>query len=193
MGRTAKFSSDQFVDAALELVAEHGPGAVTVSGLAESLNAPIGSVYHRFASRDALLARLWLRTVHSFQEGFLDALRRRDGLAAALYTPRWVRTHLKEGRLLLLYRSDERISGPWPSDVESLARHLADELDMGIKEFTKQLFGRVKRSAVLRVKFALVDVPYAAVRESLRAGESPPVAMDELVSEAYKALLGRFP
>jgi AcrR family transcriptional regulator len=190
MGRTPKYTAKQFADAALDLVVEHGPGAVTISAVAGKLHAPIGSVYHRFASRDILLGTLWLRTVEAFQEGFLDALRRRDGLSAALYTPQWVRTHPQEGKLLLLYRREELVAGPWPDEIKSLAVRLADALDSAIIEFALELFGSVTKIALLRTKFALIDVPYAAVRRSLIAGESPPIQIDQLVMETYNAVLG---
>jgi AcrR family transcriptional regulator len=66
MGHPA-FNNADFLNATLALVAEHGPSAVTVAAIAGKLKAPIGSFYHRFASRDVLLAELWLNTVLSFQ------------------------------------------------------------------------------------------------------------------------------
>lgn len=191
MGRTAKFTLEQFIDAALDLVSEHGPTGVTVSAVANRLGAPIGSVYHRFASRDALLARLWLRIVQSFQEEFLDTLRRQGGLEAALFTPRWVRAHPKEAKLLIVYRRDELVSGAWPEDIRTLCAGVASELDEGIRQFVRQEFGRVTKSALRRTQFALMDAPYAAVRRSLIADEPAPLEVDRLVSEAYTAILGR--
>ncbi|MEW6529261.1 MAG: TetR/AcrR family transcriptional regulator [Thermodesulfobacteriota bacterium] len=193
MGRSAKYTAEQFVDAALELVADRGPSAVTISAVAGKLRAPVGSVYHRFTSRDVLLAKLWLRTVRSFQLGFLDALRRGDGLEAALYTLQWVRAHPKEGKLLLLYRREELVSGPWPQEIQSVAADLTAELDSAIKDFTQHLFAEVSKETLLRTVFALVDVPYAAVRRSLLAGESPPIELDDLVSTTYQSILGSLP
>jgi AcrR family transcriptional regulator len=67
MGR-AHFEHADFLDAARTLAIEHGPAAVTVGSVTQHLGAPIGSFYHRFASRDVLLAELWLTTVLAFQE-----------------------------------------------------------------------------------------------------------------------------
>jgi AcrR family transcriptional regulator len=107
MGRKAHYANEQFLDAALKLAAAGGPGAVTVAAIAEKLGAPIGSVYHRFPSRDVILAELWLQAAESFQAGFLELLKGDDGIEAALYTPRWARSHPEQGRLLLLYRQEE--------------------------------------------------------------------------------------
>jgi len=191
MGRTAKYTAEQFVDAALDLAVQQGPAAVTIAAVAGKLGAPIGSVYHRFVSRDVLLAKLWLRVVRSFQEGFLDTLQREGGLEAALYTPRWVRTHPKEAKLLLVYRREELISGAWPDEIRSLAARVTREMDAGIVKFTKRLFGRVTKSALRRTLFALVDVPYAAVRRSLVSDQPPAEELDQLVAETYTAILGR--
>src|SRR6266850_1310087 len=92
MGRP-KYDNGDFLDAALAIAAESGPPAVTVGAITERLGAPVGSFYHRFASRDVLLGELWLRTVLDFQRGIAAALDAGDGLRAALHTPAWVRGH----------------------------------------------------------------------------------------------------
>src|SRR5689334_9979224 len=116
MGR-AKFDEADFKGAALAIAAERGPLAVTVGSITERLNAPTGSFYHRFASRDALLGELWLQTVLDFQGGVAAALNAGDGLAAALHTPAWVRDHPDKGRLLLLYHRDDFVGGEWPQTL----------------------------------------------------------------------------
>src|SRR4030095_1607593 len=106
MGRP-KYGDGEFLDAALAIAAESGPPAVTVGAIPERLGAPVGAVYHRFASRDVLLGQLWLRIVLDFQHGITAALDAGDGLRAVLHTPAWVRLHLDEARLLLLYHRDD--------------------------------------------------------------------------------------
>ena len=118
MGRNAQFKNDQFVDAALKIAADYGPAAVTIAAVAGEVGAPVGSVYHRFLSRDVLLTEVWLRVVVSFQEAFLAALEKGDGLEAAMHTPRWVRQHSAEARILLLYRREELVAGAWPEEFK---------------------------------------------------------------------------
>src|SRR5258707_11498536 len=79
-----------FLPAARDWEAKGVPAAVTVLSVTERLRAPSGSFYYRFASRDVLLAELWLATALAFQDGFVAAIKRSDGLAAALHTPSWV-------------------------------------------------------------------------------------------------------
>src|SRR5262250_306982 len=99
----AKFTEADYHAAALAIVLEHGPAAATVASISERLKAPTGSFYHRFASRDVLLGNLWLKTVLDFQQGVSAALDARDGLNAALHTPRWCREHFDQARLLVVF------------------------------------------------------------------------------------------
>lgn len=191
MGRRAKFSNDQFIDVAIDLIAEHGPKAATVDAIARELGAPIGSVYHRFPSRNILLAELWLGIVESFQRGFVELLKCDDGLGTALYTPHWVRNYPKEGRILLCYRRDDIASGEWPDGVKERAERLTRRLDYEIRVFTGRLFGRITEQAVQKVTFALIDVPFAAVRRYIEGGKTPPEFIDNLIKETYLAILGR--
>jgi len=188
MGRKAHFKHDEFIDAAMRMVAEHGPGALTVSALASGMNAPIGSVYHRFPSRDVLLAQLWIRIVESFQRGFLESLEQ-DGLSAALYTVGWVRDHPDEARVLLLHRREELVSGPWPAHLKDDAARLTQEMDAGIRRFAEKHFGSLSLEALRRAAFALTDVPLAAVRPHVERGEQPPEFVGQLVRETYLAVM----
>ena len=188
MGRKAHFKHDEFIDAAMRMVAEKGPGALTVSALAISMKAPIGSVYHRFPSRDMLLALLWLRIVESFQRGFLEALGH-DGLSAALYTVEWVREHPDEARVLLLHRREELVSGPWPEHLKEDAARLSQEMDAGIRSFARKQFGSLSDEALRRAVFALTDVPLAALRLHVERGDQPPGFVDQLVRETYLAVM----
>jgi len=190
MGRKAKYSDGQFLDAARTLAARKGPEAVTIAGIADAVGAPIGSVYHRFPSRDLLMARLWLRTVRSFQDGFLELLARGDAKAAALYTPRWVREHFDEALLLLLYRREEFFGDAWPEEIQYDARLLLRRLDEGIIDFTISRFGGVSEEMLQRTVFALIDVPYAAVRRYLLQGVPPPMFVDDTIEKTSRAIMG---
>lgn len=188
MGRKPYFERDDFLNAALDIVSEKGPGSLTIAALAARLKAPVGSVYHRFASREVLLAELWIRIAQSFQRGFLEALNR-DGLDAALYTAKWVRSHLNEGRILLLYRREELVAGTWPEDVKEHAASLAGELEKGLVSFAKKQLGGAGRENIRRAVFALIDVPLAAVKRHLQKGEPPPEFLDDLVRVNYAAII----
>src|ERR1700716_356272 len=144
MGRP-KFDDRDFLDAALAVAAERGPAAVTVGSIAARLKAPVGSFYHRFASRDVLLGQLWLRTVLDFQQGIAAALDAGDGLRAALHTPAWVRQHPDDARLLLLYHRDDFVQGGWPSALRDGVTAQTERMESGFARFARLVFGRVGR------------------------------------------------
>ena len=191
MGRNAHFKNEQFVDAALKIAADQGPAAVTIAAVAGEVGAPVGSLYHRFLSRDILLAEVWLQVVTSFQKGFLEALNKDQGLQAALHTPRWVRLNPAEARILLLYRREELVSGAWPEKLREGTTEIARQLDDGIHQYAKRTFGRARRLELGRTVFALIDVPYAAVLRYIRQGKKPPMAVEDYIRETYFTIMGR--
>jgi AcrR family transcriptional regulator len=193
MGRPARYSADAILDAAAQLAAAHGPSGSTIGAIADSLGAPTGSIYHRFSSKDVLLAELWLRTVEAFQVGFQAALSgpqpRDAGLEAALYTPRWVRAHPIPARLLLLHNREDFLPGDWPAEVAERAAALTTRGEVALRSFARRALGSANAPAMRRARYAVIDLPYAAVRPHVRAGEQPPADVDELVADAYRAVM----
>ena len=189
MGR-AQFDQAGFVAAARALVAERGPQAVTVDSVAGRLKAPKGSFYYRFASRDALLGEVWLKTVLAYQQGFVAAIDAGDGLRAALHTPAWAREHLEEARLLMLYSRHDFVQGRWPTPLKRGAADQAERFEACLKTFARQAFGRAGAPELRRAAFVLAEAPIAAVKRHLQRGERPPPLVDELISKTYRAIVG---
>jgi AcrR family transcriptional regulator len=191
MGRNAQFKNEEFIDAALKIAADHGPAAVTIAAVAREVGAPVGSVYHRFLSRDVLMAEVWLRVVVSFQEAFLATLQKGEGIEAALHTPRWVRQHSAESRILLLYRREELVTGAWPEDLRERALTIKRRLEGGIRNYAERTFGKTGKEEINRTVFALIDVPYAAVVRYIRLGKKPPRSIDDYIMQTYFTIMGR--
>jgi AcrR family transcriptional regulator len=188
--RRAIFDRGDFLAAARVLASERGPAAVTIDSVTQRLNAPKGSFYHRFASRDLLLGELWLATVLAYQEGFVAAIEAGDGLGAALHTPAWVRQHLDDARILLLYSRHDFVQGDWPATLKRGVRDQAERVKACLDTFARQTFGRVSPARLRRATFVLLEVPTAAVREHLRRRELPPPIVDELITKTYYAIVG---
>ena len=188
MGR-AHFEHADFLDAARALAIEHGPAAVTVGSVTQHLGAPIGSFYHRFASRDLLLAELWLTTVLAFQEGFVAAIEAGDGLAAALHTPRWARANLEAACFLLLHHRDDFVRGEWPDSLKLRVASQARQVKSCVKRFARANFNSTDSTHLRRARFVLLEVPLAAVRPNLRRAERPPAIVDELIRTTYAAIV----
>lgn len=193
MARPAKFTSEDILESAGRLVADRGPGGATIAAIAAQLGAPSGSIYHRFQSRDLILARLWIRTVKVAQAGFLEALALDDldeaAVGAALHVPRWSRTHFDDARVLLLYRRRDLVER-WPADLGPELETLNSGVEQALGAYTARRFGRNRPDVRRAVAFALVDVPYGAVRRYLIAGKAPPRAVDDLVRRTCTCILG---
>ena len=183
------FDYADFLTAARDLAAQGGPAAVTVLSVTERLRAPSGSFYYRFASRDVLLAELWMATALAFQNGFVGAIRRGDGLAAALHTPTWVRTHLDDARFFLLYHRDDFVQGVWPQALKSSVARQARRVDACYKRFARDTLGGVDAERLRVARFVLADAPKAAVEPHLRRGEPPPPIVDAMIEMAYRAIV----
>ena len=188
MGRKAYFKNEEFINSAIQIIAEDGLGALTIAGLSTRVTAPIGSVYHRFPSRDALVAELWLNIIESFQNEWLKILQT-DGLQATLFCMEWVRTHPNEARVMLLYRIDDLTSGEWPKDLQKRALRLSRELNEGIASFTKKQFGSVTKEYTDRSLFAIHDAPMGILRRYLQENKIPPKSVADLMRETYEALI----
>jgi AcrR family transcriptional regulator len=189
MGR-AQFDHASFLGAARDLIAERGPETVTVDSVAERIGAPKGSFYYRFASRDALLGELWLKTVLAYQEGFVAAIEAGDGLKAALHTPAWARRNLDDARLLMLYSRHDFVHGPWPAPLRRGVADQARRFEACLRAFARGAFGRAGAAQMRRATFVLAEVPLAAVKPHLERREPPSPLVDELISKTYRAIVG---
>jgi AcrR family transcriptional regulator len=192
MGRPAKYSVDEILDAAADLVATGGPSLATMASIAERIDAPSGSLYHRFKSRDLLVAELWIRTVQESQQGFIEALAIDDldeaAETACLHVPRWCRNHLAKAQVLILYRRQDLVER-WPEELGDRLATLNTGLISALDDYTRRRYGRRSRRARRAVDFALLDIPYASVRPYLHVGEAPPSYVDELVRRACVCVL----
>ena len=189
MGRP-QFDHASFLGAARGLIAERGPEAVTINSVAERIGAPKGSFYYRFASRDALLGEVWLKTVLAYQEGFVAAIKAGDGLRAALHTPAWARRHLEDARLLMLYSRHDFVQGDWPVALRGGVADQAERFEACLRTFARGAFGRAGRAELRQAAFVLAEVPVAAVKRHLQRRERPPRLVDELIMKTYRAIVG---
>ncbi len=188
MPRPAKYTSDDILDGVARVLVEKGAGALSIAAVSNALGAPSGSIYHRFPSRSDLLANVWLRSVKRFQSGFVEALGGDDvaasGVDAALFVARWTRENMWEAQVLLLFRPADLESDHWSPTLRRTATRLRNQLLRAIGEWAARAGVSTERAT-----FALVDVPYAGVRRHLRARQSPPTEMDELIADAVRALV----
>jgi AcrR family transcriptional regulator len=164
---------------------------MTIEAVARMAGAPTGSIYHRFASREDLLAETWVSTMAAFQPGFLAALREASdpaGLAAVLFPVQWARSNLDAARLLVLYRRQDFVGDDLPEHLRTVGGQMAAELGAAISEFAISAFGNREMAAKQRAAFLVLDLPNAAMRRYLAAGIRPPQDVDQLLVEAVTAM-----
>jgi len=188
----AKFAEADFLAAAQAIAIERGPAAVTVASISEHLGAPTGSFYHRFASRDVLLGNLWLKTILDFQQGVAAALAAGDGLAAALHTPNWSRTHLAEARLLLVFDREDFVAGAWPEELRERVAEMTRRMKNGALQRARAVFGSDGAEERRLAQFLISEVPVAAVRDHLKRGEAPPLIVDRMIRTTYAAIVADY-
>lgn len=185
MGRQARFDCEELLLAAAGEAAMGRP--VTIQSLAGASGASVGSIYHRFASREEILGEAWLLAVRSFQSEFMpavdEAATARDGVKAALTVPRWSRNNPALAGLLTLRRQEDFLDERTPANLRRDAA--------GINKFAMKVVatfaGRVRRSE-LQCQTALIAMPYGAVRMFLPK-QIPPAAIDDMIAAAYRAVM----
>jgi AcrR family transcriptional regulator len=184
-----KFSHEDFLGAALAIIAERGVSEVTVASVSERVGSPTGSFYHRFASRDVLLGSLWLRAVLEFQAGIGAALGDGDGLRAALHTPQWVRKHPDEARLLLLYDRKDFLKGEWPAELRERVAEMTERMEAGSRRWARVIFAKEGRDEIRLAQFLISELPVALVRQHVLRGEPPPQLVDRIIRATYRTVL----
>lgn len=176
MGRRSRYDEAEIIAGAKHVSAQVGPQKLTIAAVAERAGVPVGSIYHRYGSRDEILATVWLDLVEEFQEHFLAPLEAEDpvrgGLAAVRYVCDWVSGHPREARLLLLHRREDFASAGWPASCRRRAEGLASRATASLSRYGARLIGK-SPAALREVQFALVDLPTAALKRDVEAGVAP--------------------
>jgi AcrR family transcriptional regulator len=195
MGRPARFDEARILAGATHVSAEVGPQNLTIAAVAERAGAPVGSIYHRYASRDEILAAVWLELVEAFQARFLAMLAAADpvegGLAAVRYVCGWVRRHPREARLLMLHRREDFAAARWPARYRRRAAALASQAERSLRRYALRLAGRARAAELRHVRFALVDLPTAALTRDIEAGVAPSPAVQRLLLDTCADVLQR--
>ena len=189
MARPKKFSTDQILDGALAVVGRRWRAA-TIADVATEIGAPVGSIYHRFGSREALFVSLWLRSIRRFHVGFLDAAggddAREAAVAAAVHIPRYCREHPTEALALSLYRWESLVEDG-PAELTDQIRTVNDKIDAALQRLSVNRFGSEDRRHRELLATAVQACPYGLVRPYL--GTDVPDELDDIVAAAADAIL----
>jgi AcrR family transcriptional regulator len=189
MARPAKFNRDQILDAALAAIAEHGRGA-TLADVSAQIDAPTGSLYHRFPTRDHLFVELWLRSIRRFHVGLLEAAALPDPgdalTACAVHVPRHCREHPDEALAMTLYRQQLLVTTA-PDDLAEQVRTVNDEVLAAMTLLCRRRYGHATKHLMAVATTAVQQCPYGLVRPHV--GGDVPRWLDDAVSVSSNAIL----
>jgi AcrR family transcriptional regulator len=183
MVRGSKFDQAEFVDAALVLLSEGGPTAVTMAAIARRSGAPTGSIYHRFPSRSAVVAAAWLRAMTAFAEQVEAMLATHAGPGATPLTlVAWSRAHPREARVLFLNEPAGLFDTAPPEDLSAAIRVAEARIDDAFARWLDAANPGEKPRAetFARLRFAIVDGPIALIRPFLQSGAPIPTYIDRV-------------
>ena len=142
MGRPALFTNRDLIAATSRVAARLGPAQTTLALIAKEARAPVGSVYHRYPSRAALLAEAWIESATAFGLHFRAALAQaktlEQVLQAALVTPRFARDNHAGGVILFTHRRDDFLDGA-PEESRNRAARQTSEVLHAIADAAKRL------------------------------------------------------
>ena len=182
MVRGSKFDPADFVDAALVLLSEGGPSAVTMSAIARRSGAPTGSIYHRFPSRSAVVAAAWLRALGGFAGEIETALASGAGRTASALVG-WSRAHPREARALFLNEPGELFDTAPPDDLSAAIRAVEARIERAFQAALDSAEPAADRDeAFARLRFVVVDGPAALIRPYLQSGAPIPAFVDDIAA-----------
>ena len=153
-----------------------GPARATVELIAREAGVPVGSVYHRFPSRAALMAEVWIDAAGRFGADViarLDAAKTlEDVLEAALVTSSFARADPSAGVVLFANRREDFLAdAPGPSKAR--AAELTSALQGSIAAAARRLLPGNRRGREL-LSVAVLGIPYGAVRIFFPQAVPPP-------------------
>lgn len=193
MPRPQLHDTDAILDAARDLLLSEGARRVTVEAIAEASGAPTGTLYHRFGSRDELVAQLWIRAARRSQARFLAALEtdspEQAAVAAALSILDFCRAEPADALLLASFRREDLLRRTPTGELADQLAVLNKPIERAVTTLARRLYGRATRPAIQRTLLAVLDLPYGAVRRYLTAGEAVPAGLRKQVDRAVNAVL----
>jgi len=189
MAPPRKHDTDVILDAARDLVLSKGPRAASVAAIAVASGAPVGTLYHRFTSRDGLLSAVWTRALQRFQITALAAARAHEdplerGAALARSSIEFADACPDDARLLIAVRRDDLLDAAPDGALGLRLAEMNEPLRAEIRAIALGLFGRADARSVAAVSRAVVDLPYSVVRRYATASKLPAWLASDVAADA---------
>ena len=190
MVRLAKYTEDGFLESAIHIAAQCGMDAVSMASIASNAGAPIGSLYHRFNSRNAVLARAWLKVRADFRGAVTAHWSSGDTWRAVEALLDWCRANPDYARFVL--QSDD-VPDFGDVSVDLRAELEADQaqLDAAFARCLQTLPPLDNPEHVLR--FILIGAPVAIVKPFLAHGLAIPPSINAVLRSSHDAIRATLP
>lgn len=186
MVRLAKYTDDSFIDSAIRIAAQCGIGAVSMASIAANAGAPIGSLYHRFDSRNTVLARAWLKVRADFRAEVSCHWAGGDTWRAVESLVAWCRSKPVYARFMLA--SDEA------PDFGELTPALRAEIEAD-QAALDAAFARCVDTLPAHagvpehvLRFVLIGAPVAIVKPFLSQGMTIPASINAVLRCSHDAI-----
>ena len=193
MARPQLHGTDTILDAARDLLLGEGSRSATIEAIADTSGAPIGSIYHRFGSRDDMLARLWMRAVYRSQASFVAAMEREDpteaALAAAMSIVDFCEEHPADAQLLVAFRREDIVRAAPKGKLAGELAELNRPVERAVVQLAQRLYGKRTRAALDRTLLAVFDLPYGATRRYLITASPLPPGLRPDLQRAVAAVI----
>lgn len=184
MGRLSTFSDQAIFD---EVGAQLARGeAIRLQNLVENTGVSVGSIYHRFGSKEGVVAAAWLDSLRTFQKLLVSELTSgapNAGERSALTTPQFCRTHRRRAIILALGRQEEFLTPSTPEEWAHEAETLNAEIATALSGFADGL-----RVPLIACQLGIMAYPLAAVRLYI-PNKPVPKSIDAYVLSAYKSAI----
>ena len=187
MVRLAKYTEHTFIDAAIDIAAQCGIASVSMSAIAVKAGAPIGSVYHRFESRSAILARAWLTVKADFRAEVARLWDLDATWPAVCALVNWCRNKPGYARFLLQFEDFPDFGGPLSDDLKLALETEQSELDACFDDCAK-IFQCDSEIARQHLRFALIDAPVAIVKPYLLQNRAIPDSVEVILRASHDAV-----
>lgn len=163
-----------------------------MAAVTRTTGAPSGSLYHRFPSRTALLAGLWLRTVRRFHDGLYSILDSRGpasevAINAARYVVTWCRRNALDAHVMLAGQNAFEPAS-WSTDDQAELRSIDSAFAKRVTSVINDVATQTSADPRL-VRLAVIELPYAAVLPYLSRRASIPKHLETTVATAVTKLL----
>ena len=193
MTRRALHPKEDILDTTRSLIIERGVHSATIDAISRRSGAPVGSLYHRFRSRDRLLAEMWVRAVRRSQASFIAATRHPEpeqaAVDAALSIYDFVRHYPADARLLASFRREDLLRDTRIPGLIRELQELNQPLEAAVTILARRLVGKPTRTAVAQTLLAAIDIPMGMVRRYLLAGTEVPEWLRAPLEAAVRAVL----